>query len=151
MSKKSCLVLICVPWSLREVGHLFTFMKCVGLSCELPFPVLCFILFGFLVFFWLIGRITAISRYLLMMCRLWLVQGWNSLPLHHRFCLWLGRFCEDMFCKWGTAQERGLIRDLGTFSRRWYTQKRRVASPMKSHPSSPSHVLPIPAAHPEPG
>lgn len=51
MCKKSCLVLICFPWSLCEVGHLFTFMRCVGLSCELPFPVLCFILFGFLVFF----------------------------------------------------------------------------------------------------
>lgn len=49
--KKWYLVLICVPWSLSEVEHLFMFISCVSLSCELPFPVLCFILFGSLVFF----------------------------------------------------------------------------------------------------
>lgn len=151
MCKESHLVLICVCWSLSEVGHLFTFMRCVGLSCDLPFPVLCFILFGFLVSFWLIGRITAISRYLLMMCHLWLVQGQNSLPLHHRLCLWLGSF--GRICS-----ANGVLLRRGVWSGVWVPslggdipKKGEVASPTNPHPSSPSHVLPIPATYPEPG
>lgn len=37
MCKKWYSVLTCIPWSLNEAEHLSTFVRCVGLSCELLF------------------------------------------------------------------------------------------------------------------
>lgn len=118
MCKESHLVLICVCWSLSEVGHLFTFMRCVGLSCDLPFPVLCFILFWFLGLFLIDWKDYCYIQVFVddvpsLTCPRPTLFTTAPPPLPVA-----GQFWEDMFCKWSTAQERGLIRGLGTFSRR---------------------------------